>query len=174
VSNEIINTIIVKSDTSYDKVKELERLCVNHEACMVLDFEKILPSPVGGIYTHEKGDKYMTDELVEWCYKNWGTKWPAREGSSNYHDLFNDYLWGTNPWSPPGDYPHGGMIEFVFSTANGSCDGIVYELAKRFPELEFEHHHKDTQNPQDAGVWVYKNGERKYYSYRILGKRRQK
>lgn len=82
-----------------------------------------------GMAYPEIGRKYLCNLLMygsltwyDWCYRNWGTCWNARETRVNGNEI-------------------------TFSTTNSGAAPVVHGIARMFPGVKIEYGYGDTCNP---------------------------
>lgn len=104
----------------------------------------------GGMSYLEVGKKYLFNMLMygsltwyEWCYRNWGTCWNARETRANGNEI-------------------------TFSTANSGAAPVVHRIARMFPDVTIEYGCGDTCNPGCYCEYYAFKGE-EISEYRMYG-----
>ena len=119
----------------------------------------VIPSPelkmlserfFGGISYPGIGKKYLCNMLMygsltwyEWCYRNWGTCWNARETRVKDNEI-------------------------TFETTNSGAAPVVHRIARMFPDVTIEYGCGDTCNPGCYCEYYAFTGE-KISEYRIYG-----
>lgn len=119
----------------------------------------VIPSPelkmlserfFSGTSYPEIGKKYLCNMLMygsltwyEWCYRNWGTCWNARETRVNSNEI-------------------------TFNTINSGAAPVVHRIARMFPDVTIEYGCGDTCNPGCYCEYYTFTGE-EISEYRIYG-----
>ena len=103
----------------YDSLAKIRDLVRGKETAF--DFEKIVPMP-DYIFRGDVGPKekeiYGKNNWYDWSWKNWGTKWNSEAAR---YALTNDCL------------------GYVFYTAWSSCEPVIEELARMFPDMKLDY-----------------------------------
>jgi hypothetical protein len=98
-----------------------------------MDFNRIAPIPWGVM---EKDGRFG-EKAWSWLLENWG---PTREIESCQYLFFED------------------KVEITFSSAGGPATGITKAMAKKFPDLRFQHQYQEGWN-NFSGVLVCEEGQ---------------
>lgn len=110
------------------------------------DFETIIPMPKNifrGNLGQEERNLYGNNNWYDWSIENWGTKWNSR--NCCIYDTFNS--------------KDNSELNFSFDTAWSFPFQIFTELAKQYPNMEFEVEFADEDVGRNCGSVSIINGE---------------
>jgi len=140
--NHITNRLTIVT-TDNDRIREiLESIKDDEHGMGSLDFEKIIPPPLG-IYRGNVGQReqelYGDNTLLDFARQNWGSKW-----NSYGYDDFPKYESGS---------------EIMFLTAWNRPEPVIVKLSEMFPDVEFQHQWADEDIGNNVGTILYENGQ---------------
>lgn len=131
---------IIRFDEATDEEFEniVDKYTVLQDSGDTIDFRKILPIP-DDIYMGPLGEKerrmYGDRNWYDWCWKNWGTKWNAFEGSVDYDTK-----------------------EIIFSTAWSFAEKVVGKLAE-LTKQEIFAEYADEDLGSNVGRFIFHAGD---------------